>query len=129
MAEVSAEVMQQLAQAQTELAKSIEAGGPPVASEVAPLEAAESEIAAAGSGQAKYLLVDHYFTGTLRRLCPAADRAGNPRGQAGQGEREQVIPLPGRSPSRLTATCLKIATDDEPSSSHAGLRPSGRGGV
>ena len=68
MLEVSTEVMQQLEQAQAELAKSVEAAGPPVAAEVAATQTAEIAFGAAGSAQAKYLLVDHYFTTTLRRL-------------------------------------------------------------
>ena len=68
MAEVSAEVMQQLEQAQAELAQSMEAGGPPVAAEVAAPEAAEVTFGAAGSGQAKHVLLDHYFTSSVRRL-------------------------------------------------------------
>lgn len=68
MAEVSAEIMQQLEQAQAELAQSMEAGGPPAAPEVAVPEAAETIFGAAGSGQAKYVLMDHYFTSSTRRL-------------------------------------------------------------
>ena len=68
MAEVSVELMQQLEQAQAELARSIEAGGPPVAAEVAAPEIAEIRVGAAGSGKANHVLVDHYFTSSLRRL-------------------------------------------------------------
>jgi len=67
MAEVTAQEMQQLEAAQAEL-ESMDAGGPPVLAEVAALEAAEPAFAAAGSGKAKHVLVDHYYTSSLRRL-------------------------------------------------------------
>lgn len=68
MAEVSAGIMQQLEQAQAELAQSMEATGPPVAAEVAAPEPTEPTFGAAGSGQAKHVLMDHYFTSSTRRL-------------------------------------------------------------
>ena len=68
MAEVSKEVMQQLEQAQTELAQSMEVGGPPVAAELTAPESTEITFGAAGSGQAKHVLMDHYFTSSTRRL-------------------------------------------------------------
>jgi hypothetical protein len=68
MAEISAEVMEQLEQAQAELAQSMEAEGPPVVTELVAAEAAETLFGAAGSGKAKYVLLDHYFTSSLRRL-------------------------------------------------------------
>ncbi len=67
MTEVTGEEMKQLAEAQAELAQSMEATGPPV-EEMAATEALETVFAAAGSGQAKHILLDHYFTGALRRL-------------------------------------------------------------
>lgn len=73
MAEVSAEVMQQLEKAQAELARPLAVAGPPP--EVAVPEVAELAVAAAGSGQAKYVLLDHYLTSSLRRLWIHADGA------------------------------------------------------
>jgi hypothetical protein len=67
MKEVTAEVEQQLVEAQAELAQSMEADGPPV-EEMAATEALKTVFGAAGSGQAKHILLDHYFTGALRRL-------------------------------------------------------------
>ena len=67
MTEVTGEEMKQLAEAQAELAQSMEADGPPV-EEMAATEALETVFAAAGSGQAKHILLDHYFTSALRRL-------------------------------------------------------------
>lgn len=67
MTEVTVEVEQQLVKAQAELAQSMEAAGPPV-EEMAATEALETVFAAAGSGQAKHILLDHYFTSALRRL-------------------------------------------------------------
>ncbi len=68
MTEISPEILEQLALAQAELAQSMEAGDLPVAAEVAAPEITQPTIGAAGSGTAKYLLMDHYFSGSLRRL-------------------------------------------------------------
>jgi hypothetical protein len=68
MAELSVEVLQQLEQAEAELARTLEETGPPVEAEVAVPRAAELAVAAAGSGQAEHILLDHYFTSSLRRL-------------------------------------------------------------
>jgi hypothetical protein len=68
MAEISSQVLKQLEQAQAALVQSIETAGPPVASEVAIPETAPAVVGAAGSGQAQHVLVDHYFTSSLRRL-------------------------------------------------------------
>jgi hypothetical protein len=73
MAEVSAEVLQQLQQTQAELAITFETQGPGVQAGVAAQE--EPVFGAAGSGQAQHLLVDHYFTSTLRRLYAYAGGA------------------------------------------------------
>lgn len=67
MKEVAAEVEQQLVEIQAELAQSMEADGPPV-EEMAATEALGTVFGAAGSGQAKHILMDHYFTSALRRL-------------------------------------------------------------
>ena len=67
MKEVTAEVEQQLVEAQAELAQSMEADGPPV-EEMAATETLKTLFGAAGSGQAKHILLDHYFTSALRRL-------------------------------------------------------------
>jgi hypothetical protein len=75
MTEVSADVMQQLEQAQAELAQTMEAGGPPVAAEVAVPGIPQVTVGAAGSGQANHVLVDHYFTSSLRRLWAYAGGA------------------------------------------------------
>jgi hypothetical protein len=66
MSEISAQIMQQLEKAQAELAQSLEAAGPPVAPEVTAM--GSETVGAAGSGQAQHVLVDHYFTSSLRRL-------------------------------------------------------------
>ena len=68
MEEISAEVMQQLEQAQAELAEGMEAEGPLVATELLAPAAAEIMFGAAGSGRAKYALLDHYFTSSFRRF-------------------------------------------------------------
>lgn len=67
MKEVAAEVEQQLVEIQAELAQSMEAAGPPV-EEMAATEALGTVFGGAGSGQAKHILMDHYFTSALRRL-------------------------------------------------------------
>jgi len=67
MNEVTAEVERQLAEREAEIAQSMEAAGPPV-EEMAATETLETLFAAAGSGQAKHILLDHYFTSALRRL-------------------------------------------------------------
>jgi len=67
MKEVTRGEMQQLAKAQAELAQSMEAAGPPV-EEMAATEAFETVFGAAVSGQAKHILLDHYFTSTRRLL-------------------------------------------------------------
>lgn len=74
MTEVTAEVERQLVEAQAELAQSMEAAGPPV-EEMAATEALETVFAAAGGGQAKHILLDHYFTSALRRLWVYASGA------------------------------------------------------
>lgn len=68
MAQVSSEVLKQLEQAQAQVAYGLATGGPPVAAGVASESSAEPVFAAAGSDQAKHVLVDHYFTSSLRRL-------------------------------------------------------------
>ena len=67
MTEVTGEEMKQLAEAQAELAQSMEEAGPPV-EEMAATEALGTVFGAAGSGQAKHILLDHYFNSALRRL-------------------------------------------------------------
>lgn len=67
MKEVTAEVEQQLVEIQAELAQSMEADGPPV-EEMAATETLKTLFGAAGSGQAKHILLDHYFNSALRRL-------------------------------------------------------------
>lgn len=64
MAEISAEVMQQLEQAQADIANTLEAQGPPV--EV--VLTADAVVGAAGSGVSKHVLLDHYFNSSTRRL-------------------------------------------------------------
>jgi hypothetical protein len=67
MTEVTGEEMKQLAEAQAELAQSMEEAGPPV-EEMAATEALGTVFGAAGSGQAKHILLDHYFNSATRRL-------------------------------------------------------------
>jgi len=67
MAEVTQQELLQLEQAQAQL-DSFSAGGPPVATQVAAFEAAEPTFGAAGSGTAKHVLVDHYFTSSARYM-------------------------------------------------------------
>lgn len=74
MTEVTGEEMKQLAEAQAELAQSMEAAGPPV-EEMAATEALGTLFGAAGSGQAKHILLDHYFNSALRRLWAHAGGA------------------------------------------------------
>ena len=66
--ELTEEEMQQLVQAEQELAQGFEVGGPPMTAELAPFQMSESAFGAAGSGTAKHVLLDHYFTSSLRRL-------------------------------------------------------------
>ena len=68
MIEIIPEVLQQLEQAQAELTQSMEAGGPPVAAEISTPGVAQPIFGAAGSGTAKYVLLDHYTASSLRRL-------------------------------------------------------------
>jgi len=74
MTEVTAKVEQQLVEAQAELAQSMEADGPPV-EEMAATEALGTLFGAAGRGQAKHILLDHYFNSALRRLWAHAGGA------------------------------------------------------
>lgn len=74
MTEVTAKVEQQLVEAQAELAQSMEAAGPPV-EEMAATEALGTLFGAAGSGQAKHILLDHYFNSAIRRLWAHAGGA------------------------------------------------------
>jgi len=67
MAEITAEEMNQLMEAQVELAQGMEAAGPPI-EEATTTEALQTLFAAAGNGQVKHILADHYFTSSLRRL-------------------------------------------------------------
>ena len=68
MEEIPREIMAQLEQAQVELSQTFEAAGPPVVAEMTTTEVAATNFGAAGSGQAKHVLTDHYFTGSTRRL-------------------------------------------------------------
>ena len=74
MAEISPAIMQQLEAAQAAL-MSESATGPPVTAEVDESEVAAEMFGAAGSGQAAHVLLDHYFTGTTRRLWAHAGGA------------------------------------------------------
>jgi len=75
MSEISTEIMMQLEQAQAALAQSMVAGGPPVATEATAPGIAEPTFGAAGSGSAKYVLVDHYTASSSRRLWTHAGSA------------------------------------------------------
>jgi hypothetical protein len=68
MAEISLEIMQQLEQAQAELAQMIKAGGPPLPTEVTAPGVAAAAVGAAGCAKADHVLMDHYFTSSLRRI-------------------------------------------------------------
>jgi hypothetical protein len=69
MTEISAEVLQQLEQAQADLMQRELTSGPPTAPEAMMQPAAAGTLfGAAGSGQAVHVLEDHYFTGSLRRI-------------------------------------------------------------
>ena len=62
--EISTAVMQQLEAAQAAMSSQIESAGPPAQIE---LTASSGElVGAAGSGRAKYLLLDHYMTSTSK---------------------------------------------------------------
>lgn len=86
MAEISAEVLQQLEQAQADLAVSYEAEGPMVEANVLAQAAAEPVFGAAGGGPAKHVLLDHYFNSTTRRLWAFADAAWRYRNVADADE-------------------------------------------
>lgn len=69
MAEVSAALMEQLNQAQNELAQQMVTGGPPVEEGQVQAQVKSGEtFGAAGQGQAEHILDDHYFTSSVRRL-------------------------------------------------------------
>lgn len=75
MEEIPKEILEQLEQAQVELAQSFEAAGPPVTAEMTATEVAAPIVGAAGSGQAQHVLMDHYFTSSTRRLYAHAGGA------------------------------------------------------
>ncbi|MCK5517405.1 MAG: hypothetical protein KAI39_11065 [Desulfobulbaceae bacterium] len=76
MSEISAEIMMQLEQAQIALSQNMVAGeGPPVAPEAMASNITDSTFGAAGSGKAKYVLVDHYTASSSRRLWAHAASA------------------------------------------------------
>lgn len=76
MAEVTQQELDQLAEAQAQL-DSFSTGGPPVATQVASFAAAEQTFGAAGSGTAKHVLVDHYFTSSFRCMWAYVDKWRN----------------------------------------------------
>jgi hypothetical protein len=90
MAEISAAVLQQLQQAQAALAANLEAQGPAVEPAVTAQAAAQPLFGAAGSGQAKHVLLDHYFTSTLRRFWALAGDAWRHRNVATEDEQGLV---------------------------------------
>jgi hypothetical protein len=65
------EILQQLEEAQSALEQSVVTEGPPIAGP----QMEETPITGAGSEQAKHLLVDHFFTSTVRRLWAFAGGA------------------------------------------------------
>jgi hypothetical protein len=77
MTNVSAEVLQQLEQAQAQIDYGLAAGtgGPPVASTASAEVSSQPVFGAAGSATAKHVLLDHYFTSSLRRLWAHAGGA------------------------------------------------------
>jgi hypothetical protein len=75
MSEISSEILMQLEQAQAALSQTMVAGGPPVAPEAMTHSIGEPIFGAAGSGSAKYVLVDHYTTSSSRRLWAHAGSA------------------------------------------------------
>ena len=90
MVDVSPDVLAQLEQAQSELAMRSEAAeGPPISNQVTAADATETVFGAAGSGTAKHVLLDHYFTSTARVLWAYA--GGSWRGVAVGAAEEQGV--------------------------------------
>ena len=67
MSEIAPEILQRLEKAQAALEQSVVTAGPPVPMELTAAAPAET-ISAAGSGQVAHVLLDHYFTSSMRRL-------------------------------------------------------------
>jgi hypothetical protein len=68
MAEVSAQVIRQLEEAQARFAATVAAMGPPLVAAAAAPEGPTIQVGAAGCGQAQHVLVDHDVTSAYRRL-------------------------------------------------------------
>lgn len=66
--EISPTIMQQLEEAQAQVAAGTTLAGPPVAPEVSATDTGVFGFGASGSGQAVHVLLDHYFTSTSKVL-------------------------------------------------------------
>jgi hypothetical protein len=71
--EISADAMQQLEAAQAAMSSQMESDGPPA--EIAMASSSDNLVGAAGSGRAKYLLLDHYMTSTYKVLWAYVNNA------------------------------------------------------
>jgi len=88
MAEVSAEIMRQLEQAQANLAQNSEKAGSPLAAEGAVPEAAAAR--SSGNGVANYVLLDYYFTNSVRQLWTYSNGAWRYQDVPNIGEKDLV---------------------------------------
>ena len=75
MEEISSEVMQELEEAQAQLAQQSIIEGPPVQEKELMQEKVGQTFEQAGSGTAKHILVDYYFTSSHRRLWVYANNS------------------------------------------------------
>ncbi|MGM0445127.1 MAG: hypothetical protein ACQEQH_01845 [Bacillota bacterium] len=73
--EISPEVMQKLEEAQAHLAHQTTIEGPPIEEKDLVQGKVGKTFEQAGSGAAKHILIDHYFTSSLRRLWVYSDNA------------------------------------------------------
>ncbi len=73
--EINPEVMQKLEEAQAHLAQQPIIEGPPIKENALMQEEVGQTFGQAGSGAAQHILIDHYFTSSLRRLWVYADNA------------------------------------------------------
>lgn len=84
--EVHEEIIRELDEAAANVKQEIQMGGPPLTIE---MEAAGG-VGATGCKEAQHVLLDHHFTGTLRRLWVYADGAWRHR-DVGVAEEQGVI--------------------------------------
>jgi len=75
MNEIGPDILHQLELAQAEIDQGTLAVGPPVATETSISVSSQTVFGAAGSGTAKHVLLDHYMSGSVRRLWTFVDNA------------------------------------------------------